>query len=91
MRTDLHAVALVALSDCLVSGQDLPLCGCENFRNGLTTDNIGEEACAKVETHVIHGAQTWCSPAARPFIRNLDEGCVSDHRRVNLRAAPTWP
>ena len=92
MRSDLRAVALVALtefvdvSDCLVSRQNLPLCGCDAFRNGLTTDNIGEEACAKVETHGLHGSQTWCAPATEPFIPHLSEGCASDHQRVRISA-----
>ena len=70
----------------------LPTCACDNFRNGLTTDHAGEEACAKNEVHGLSGVKTWCAVPSRPFIRHVDDGCASDLRRcVVSYIKPVFP
>ena len=79
-------IALLLFAICfteMATSQVLPLCGCESFRNGLTTDDIGGEACAKIEVHGLSGKQTWCMPPQGPFIQSLDDGCGSDAQRVS--------
>jgi len=65
---------------CLVPDHTAPLpsCGCDNFRNGLTTDHAGERACVRSEVHGLTGAKTWCMLPPRPYIPHLDDGCTSD-------------
>lgn len=56
----------------------LPGCHCENFRNGLTTADVGKRGCAKKEVQGLDGVQIWCSLPQRPFIPFIDSGCPSD-------------
>jgi len=70
----------------------LPNCGCDNFRNGLTTDDVGDEGCARDEVHGLRGVKTFCMPPSRPRIPYLDDGCPSDmFRCVVTHVAPTFP
>lgn len=70
----------------------LPNCMCENFRNGLTTDHVGEQACARNEVHGFNGVVTKCSMPERPFIPMIDDGCPSDqHRCIARYTPPVWP
>ena len=59
----------------------LPTCACDNFRNGLTTDHEGEQACGRNEIHGLSGLKTWCTMPSGPFIRFVDDGCGSDTTR----------
>jgi len=69
-----------------------PLCACDNFRNGLTTDHLGEEACARTETHGLSGPETWCAIPSRTYLPFQDEGCNSDSFRcIVSHAPPTFP
>merc|ERR1712178_584685 len=66
----------------------LPICYCENFRNGLTAANNGEEACARHEVNGLSGTQTWCASPERPHIPHVDDGCSSDTFRCMVVYTP---
>lgn len=71
----------------------LPLCGCNVFVNGWTTDNAGMEGCARADVvHGLAGKKTVCYPPQRPYIPHLDDGCTSDsYRCLADYTAPTFP
>ena len=60
-------------------GASLPMCYCDNFRNGLTTDDVGLHACSKVQD-----GQVDCIGPQRPWIPFIDSGCSSDRHRCHL-------
>ena len=66
----------------------LPTCYCDNFRNGLTTDDVGLHACSKIQD-----GQVDCIRPQRPWIVLLDSGCSSDRHRCvaahNTKQFPT--
>lgn len=86
---------LQVVSNPLINGAQrslLPACGCDNFRNGLTTDDVGTEGCSRDEVHGLQGVKTLCMPPARPRIPFLDDGCPSDmYRCIVTHVAPTFP
>ena len=80
------------VNGAVVSTSLLPNCDCDSFVNGLTTDSIGSDGCAKDEVHGLQGVQTLCYPATRPYIPHLDDGCPSDMYRCKVTyTAPTFP
>jgi len=86
---------LLVLTNPLINGVQLsllPVCGCDNFRNGLTTDAVGTEGCARDEVHGLQGVKTFCTPPSRPRIPYLDDGCPSDmYRCVVTYVTPAFP
>ena len=78
------------VSDLPVS--DLPDCYCDNFRNSLTTDNLGEMACARSEVHGLTGYKNWCAMPSRPYIPLVDSGCPYDmFRCIVTHTPPDFP
>lgn len=69
----------------------VPPCGCENFRDGLTVDDVGKDACAKHETHGLNGGRTWCQPPSRPMVPHFDDGCPDDLYRCTVSVASLSP
>jgi hypothetical protein len=68
-----------------------PLCLCENFMNGATTDLQGQYGCARKEVHGLSGVETSCKMPSRPYIPHVDDGCDSDTRRCLVTyMAPTF-
>jgi len=70
----------------------LPSCLCDNFRNGLITDHLGERACARSEAHGLSGYKVWCSMPTAEYIPLLQTGCPLDQFPCSVvYAPPTWP
>jgi len=77
---------------CHITQTDLPDCYCDNFRNGLTTDHLGEMACARPEVHGLSGVKNWCAMPSRPYIPLVDSGCPSDmFRCIVTHTPPNFP
>ena len=67
-------------------------CNCDNFRNGLTTDHVGDMACARSNVHGLQGIKLFCSLPPRPFLPMVDTGCPSDaYRCVVEYTSRTFP
>ena len=85
MRTFL-LLLLPVVANAATHATVLPTCECENFRNGLTTDHEGMDACMKLENHGIEGGtETWCSIPSRTIIPFVDNGCPSDQYRCTVQ------
>jgi len=66
----------------------MPGCLCDNFRNGLHSDEYGKHACTKDEVHGMKGIKTFCMMPPRPYIPFLDNGCPSDMYRCIVTNQP---
>jgi len=92
----LSTLPIVVTQAPLINGATVsifPPCNCDNFVNGWTSKNIGEEGCARDNlVHGLQGGKTTCFPPARSYIPHLDDGCTSDSFRcIVTYAAPTFP
>ena len=92
ITTGLTVTQAPLVNGAVVSTSILPNCDCDSFVNGLTTDSIGSDGCAKDEVHGLQGVQTLCYQPTRPYIPHLDDGCPSDMYRCKVTyTAPTFP
>ena len=83
----LLAIGLLGLSG-IRSQHLLPACICDNFRNSLNTDHVGDDACSRMEPHGLKGRVMKCSMPERPFIPFVDSGCPVDHSRCKISYTP---
>jgi hypothetical protein len=58
-----------------------PSCECDSFVNGLKSDKIGHQACAKYEN-----SKLICKDPTRPYVAHIDSGCDASWRCVVAEA-----
>jgi len=68
----------------------VPVCYCENYRNGLTTDNVGKIACSKAEARGgrTTGKELWCSETTGTNYPLINNGCPSNEHRCQVHHLP---
>jgi hypothetical protein len=63
--------------------QIFPDCVCDDFLNGLKSDNIGLQACAKYANQKVT-----CMKPTSPYIPSVDSGCPKDTFRCVVKNTP---
>merc|ERR1719161_252078 len=77
---------LLAATTAAAASSYLPLCVCDNFKNGEV--KVGDEAC------FTQGASdvTTCTLPTRPFIPLVDDGCTATSSRCKVSyVTPVFP